>query len=153
MKFLQHVKSKKVISAVLGIIIAFSMVLKSKALETNSDLQDLRPSTKIERQVKAKTINIKSTRCKSMKVNATAYCGDTITSTGTVPVEGTTIAVDPKVIPYGTRVYIPEFNKVFIAEDCGSAIKGNRIDIFLNDYDRCMEWGIRSITIYILEER
>jgi 3D (Asp-Asp-Asp) domain-containing protein len=151
MKFLQRVKSKKVISAVLGIIVAFSMVLNGKALETNSKLQEVKPVTKIERRVNARNVNTKSTRCKSMRVGATAYYGDTITSTGTTPIVGSTIAVDPKVIPYGTRVYIPEFNKIFIAEDCGSAIKGNRIDIFMNSYDECIEWGFRNITIYILE--
>ena len=85
-----------------------------------------------------------------MQVGATAYCGDTITSTGVKPVEGVTIAVDPKVIPYGTKVYIPEFDKVFIAQDCGSAIKGNRIDIFMNSYDDCINWGYKDITIIIL---
>lgn len=85
-----------------------------------------------------------------MQVGATAYYGDTITSTGVKPVVGRTIAVDPKVIPYGTKVYIPELDKVFIAEDCGSAIKGNRIDIFMNSYDECINWGYKDITIIIL---
>ncbi|RDY29217.1 hypothetical protein CHL78_002605 [Romboutsia weinsteinii] len=87
---------------------------------------------------------------KSNKINvkATAYAGDTITSTGTVPKWGT-IAVDPTIIPYGTKVYIPEFDKVFIAEDTGSAIKGNRIDIFMDTEEHCNEWGIRSIEIYL----
>ena len=89
---------------------------------------------------------------KKMTVGATAYTGDTITSTGVRPIEGTTIAVDPKVIKYGTRVYIPAFNRIFIASDTGSAIRGNRIDIFMNDYDRCMEWGYRTIEIYILKD-
>lgn len=152
MRFLKRVRNRKVISAVLGIIVAFSMVLTGRALETNKNLNDYRPNTRIERQVKARNMNTKSTRCRTMKVGATAYCGDTITSTGTTPVEGTTIAVDPKVIPYGTKVYIPEFKRTFIAEDCGSAIKGNRIDIFMNSYDACMNWGFRTITIYILED-
>ena len=85
-----------------------------------------------------------------LQVKATAYAGDTITSTGTVPKAGYTIAVDPSVIPYGTRVYIPEFDKVFVAEDCGSAIKGNRIDIFMESEAKCNEWGVRNITIHIL---
>jgi 3D (Asp-Asp-Asp) domain-containing protein len=74
-----------------------------------------------------------------MTVVATAYTGDTITSTGTTPKWGT-IAVDPTVIPYGTKVYIPQFDKVFIAEDCGGAIKGNKIDIFMNDSDSVNNW-------------
>ena len=86
----------------------------------------------------------------SLEVKATAYSGDTITSTGTVPKVGHTIAVDPSVIPYGTRVYIPEFDKVFVAEDCGSAIKGNRIDLFMESEAKCNEWGVRNITIQIL---
>ena len=86
-----------------------------------------------------------------LQVKATAYAGDTITSTGTVPKAGYTIAVDPSVIPYGTRVYIPEFDKVFVAEDCGSAIKGNRIDIFMQREPKCNEWGVRNITIHILQ--
>ena len=86
-----------------------------------------------------------------LDVEATAYTGDTITSTGTVPKVGHTIAVDPSVIPYGTRVYIPEFDKVFVAEDCGSAIKGNRIDIFMESEAKCNEWGVKNITIYMLK--
>ena len=85
-----------------------------------------------------------------LQVKATAYAGDTITSTGTVPKDGYTIADDPSVIPYGTRVYIPEFDKVFVAEDCGSAIKGNRIDIFMESEAKCNEWGVKNITIHIL---
>lgn len=84
-----------------------------------------------------------------MTVVATAYTGDTITSTGTTPKWGT-IAVDPTVIPYGTKVYIPQFDKVFIAEDCGGAIKGNKIDIFMNDSDSVNNWGRRTIDIQIL---
>lgn len=85
-----------------------------------------------------------------MNVKATAYAGDTITSTGTTPKWGT-IAVDPSVIPYGTKVYIPEFDKVFVAEDTGSDIKKNRIDIFMDTEDHCNKWGVRNIDIYILD--
>ena len=86
---------------------------------------------------------------KHMSVVATAYTGDSITSTGKKPKWGT-IAVDPKVIPYGTRVYIPQFNKTFIAEDCGGAIKGNKIDIFMNDESSVYNRGRKPIDIYIV---
>lgn len=69
--------------------------------------------------VKTSSTNINGKHIKSV---ATAYSGGGKTATGTVPKWGT-IAVDPKVIPYGTKVYIPQFNKTFIAEDCGGAIK------------------------------
>ena len=86
---------------------------------------------------------------KHISVVATAYTGDSITSTGKTPKWGT-IAVDPSVIPYGTKVYIPQFGKTFIAEDCGGAIKGNKIDIYMNDETSVKNWGRKTIDIYIV---
>ena len=83
-----------------------------------------------------------------MKVVATAYAGDGITSTGTRPKWGT-IAVDPRVIPYGSKVYIPQFGMTFTAEDCGGAIKGNKIDIFMGSKSQAYSWGRRTIDIYL----
>lgn len=85
-----------------------------------------------------------------MVVESSAYCTGTITSTGTKPRWGV-IAVDPNVIPYGTKVYIPQFNQVFVAEDTGSAIKGNKIDIFMNSKSEALNWGRRNIDIYVLK--
>ena len=69
------------------------------------------------------TVASRGSNSRQMSVVATAYATGTITSTGTKPKWGT-IAVDPNVIPYGTKVYIPKFNMTFTAEDCGGAIKG-----------------------------
>lgn len=52
-----------------------------------------------------------------------------MTSTGVIAEEGKTIAVDPSVIPYGSTVLID--GKEYLAQDCGGAIKGNKIDIFV----------------------
>lgn len=103
---------------------------------------------------------------KPMTVVATAYtagCESTgknpghpaygVTKTGTVVEEGRTIAVDPKVIPLGSKVYIPTFDRVYIAEDTGRLIKGNKIDIYIEDLDRALEWGIRKVKIYVLEQK
>ena len=98
----------------------------------------------------ATTLSDNNSNKKKMSVVATAYSGQGITSTGTTPKWGT-IAVDPKVIPYGTKVYIPKFNKTFIAEDCGGGIKGNKIDIYMNTKEECINWGVRNITLYILK--
>ena len=84
-----------------------------------------------------------------MTVSATAYSGDSITSTMIKPYWGV-IAVDPEVIPYGSLVYIPEFDKTFIAEDCGGGIQGKRIDIFMNSEAECRKWGVRKINIEII---
>lgn len=56
------------------------------------------------------------------------------TSTGVRPKPYKTCAVDPKTIPYGTKIYIPELNLKLIAEDCGGAVVGNHIDVHVG-YD------------------
>ncbi len=91
-----------------------------------------------------------SSNRKHMKVVATAYTGHTKTATGSTPKWGT-IAVDPSVIPYGTKVYIPQFDKIFIAEDCGGAIKGNKIDIYMENESKVYNWGRKSIDIYVIK--
>ena len=88
---------------------------------------------------------------KKMTVKATAYAGDKSTSTLVKPVVGRTIAVDPRVIPYGSRVYIPALGKTFIAQDCGGGIKGNRIDIFMATEREARKWGVRTIEIEIIQ--
>lgn len=88
---------------------------------------------------------------KKMTVKATAYCGSQKTAIGTWAKVKHTIAVDPKVIKYGSKIYIPELNFIGVAEDCGSAIKSNKIDIFMGSYKEAMSWGIKTITIYVLE--
>lgn len=71
------------------------------------------------------------------------------TSTGVTATEGRTIAVDPTVIPYGTEVIIN--GNTYVAEDCGGAIKGNKVDIFMNSKSECINWGVRNITLHILK--
>lgn len=79
----------------------------------------------------------------------TAYCGcekccgktDRITATGTHAIEGVTIAVDPTVIPYGSMVDIEGIG-TFVAEDCGGAIKGNRIDIYFENHADALTFGV-----------
>ena len=71
------------------------------------------------------------------------------TSTGAPLVQGRTIAVDPTVIPYGTKVIIG--GHVFTAEDCGGAIKGKRIDIFVNDHEMCNALGVRGAHVYLVK--
>ncbi|WP_305080241.1 3D domain-containing protein [Psychrobacillus sp. INOP01] len=60
------------------------------------------------------------------------------------------IAVDPTVIPLGTKVWVEGYGEA-IAGDTGGAIKGNRIDVFIPTYDGAIEWGRQQITLKILE--
>ena len=83
----------------------------------------------------------------------TAYCpgrcccgkwASGYTATGTLATEGRTIAVDPKVIPYGTRVLLiwPDgTQREYIAEDCGGGVNGNRIDVFFGDHQAARVFG------------
>ena len=87
---------------------------------------------------------------RKLTVKAYAYTGGGYTATGTKAKYGT-LAVDPKVIPYGTKVYIKELDKVFTAEDCGGGIKGNKVDIYMNSESACRNWGVRTITLQILK--
>lgn len=73
------------------------------------------------------------------------------TATGTTPTAGRTVAVDPKVIPYGSEVIIN--GHTYIAEDCGGAIKGNRVDILFATHKEALNFGIRYAEVsYIPKE-
>lgn len=72
-----------------------------------------------------------------------------LTATGTQVAEGRTIAVDPSVIPYGTQVIIG--GHVFTAEDCGGAIKKNRIDIYVNSHEKALELGRDLAEVFLLK--
>lgn len=92
-------------------------------------------------------------------VRATAYTHtdpgcDMITATGTTVHRGT-VAVDPRFIPYGTRMFIVSNDGEYVygmavAEDCGGAIKRDRMDLYFPTYEECIEFGFRSCTIYYL---
>ena len=93
------------------------------------------------------------------QVRATAYSHfdegcDTITATGTTVHIGT-VAVDPRYIPYGTRMFIVSNDGAYVygisvAEDCGGAIKGDRVDLYFPTLSQCFDFGRRSCTIYFL---
>ena len=88
--------------------------------------------------------------------NATAYDIHGITATG-YPTEIGVVAVDPRIIPYGTRMFIQTVNGSWVygmavARDCGGAIKGKIIDLWFPDYETCCKWGRRDITVYFLDD-
>ncbi|MEL7564593.1 MAG: ubiquitin-like domain-containing protein [Dehalobacterium sp.] len=87
-------------------------------------------------------------RAIEVKASAYTYTGSR-TSAGTNPKVGT-VAVDPLVIPMGSRLYVEGYG-FGRAEDTGSAITGNRIDLFLETEQECRRWGRRSVKVYILK--
>ncbi len=60
------------------------------------------------------------------------------------------VAVDPSVIPLGTRLYVEGYGYAYAA-DTGGAIKGDRIDLFFDSEWQCEQWGRRTVKVYILE--
>ena len=92
-------------------------------------------------------------------IRATAYTHtdegcDFTTSTGTKVHRGT-VAVDPRYIPYGTKMFIMASDGSYVyglatAEDCGGDIKGDRMDLYLPTHQQCMEFGRRVCTLYFL---
>lgn len=93
-----------------------------------------------------------------IQCRATAYSAQepgmgTRTASGTTvrrnPSGYSTLAVDPRVIPLGTKVYVEGYGYA-IAEDTGGAIKGNKIDVYMNTVAECYNWGVRNVNVYIL---
>lgn len=137
--------------------IILAMLLLSPSISTTADV----PEKEVPDEVLADTIptavEIKLGICK-----ATAYCkenyphicnnGDSsTTATGTVPTAGRTVAVDPSVIPYGSEVLIN--GHTYIAEDCGGAIKGNRVDILFDTHQEALNFGIQYLEVsYVIRE-
>ncbi|MDW0110304.1 3D domain-containing protein [Sporosarcina aquimarina] len=59
------------------------------------------------------------------------------------------IAVDPKVIPLGSKVYVDGYGYA-VAGDIGGAIKGNRIDVFMASHSAAIKWGRKSVRVKVL---
>lgn len=97
---------------------------------------------------------------RTLDMRATAYTtGDpgvgTITASGTTVRVGT-VAVDRSQIPFGTKMYVVSNDGAYlygfsIAEDTGGAIRPNRIDLYFETYEQCINFGVRNCTVYILD--
>ena len=83
-----------------------------------------------------------------MTFTATAYTWTGYrTATGTWPSRGT-VAVDPRVIPTGTKLWVEGYGEA-VAADTGGAIIGNRIDLYMDSKDECLQWGRRKVEVQI----
>lgn len=110
---------------------------------------------------------------KVIQVKATAYClcqkccgktpdspGYGRTASGLKIVPGTgmkVIAVDTSVVPLGTKVFVEGLNGAgnygyAVAADTGSAIKNNKIDLYMDTHEQALSWGVKYVNLYILSE-
>ena len=83
-------------------------------------------------------------------VSAVVHGRNGITSTGVTAVTNRTIAVDPTQIPYGSKVVID--GQVYVAEDCGGAIKENCIDIYVGSHAEGESKGVYYTEVYLIQE-
>ncbi len=82
-----------------------------------------------------------------LKVDAVAYYLPGSTALG-VPVRKGVVAVDPKLIPLGTKLHVPGYGPA-LAADVGYAIKGRIIDLWFPSTAKAQNWGRRTVTITI----
>lgn len=169
MHFLKKVKSKKVISIVLAFMMSFCTIFTKP---TNAETKQLNNQNKIEitntqnkvigikgrdvnmRNSEVITINNKTYRAKKVTMKCSAYTsapneGGAYAYNGQRLKDGM-VAADLKLYPIGTKIFIPKFNKVFTVTDTGSAIRNQRLDIWMNSKQKAMQFGVQNLEVYVL---
>ncbi len=84
---------------------------------------------------------------RSLNVMAYSYCIHGYTASGRATAPGI-VAVDPRVIPMGSKLYIPGYGWG-VAADTGGAIVGNKIDVWFPTLGQCYQWGVKPVTIKV----
>ncbi|WP_407305945.1 3D domain-containing protein [Desulfosporosinus sp. SB140] len=92
--------------------------------------------------------NLNVSKIITVESTAYTYTGNK-TATGLPPRQGL-IAVDPRVIAMGSKVYVEGYGYA-IAADTGGDIHGNRIDVFFSTFRQCLDWGRKPVRIHILK--
>ncbi|MFI8494288.1 LysM peptidoglycan-binding domain-containing protein [Peribacillus butanolivorans] len=124
--------------------------------------EQAKPAAPAEKAEKEKTVsNSESTNQsgieKEITVRATAYTADCQGCSGTTATgidlkanpDTKVISVDPSVIPLGSKVYVEGYGYA-TAADTGSAIKGNKVDIFIPNEQDAINWGVKNVKLQIL---
>jgi 3D (Asp-Asp-Asp) domain-containing protein/LysM repeat protein len=136
---------------------------QSKPVEQSKPAEQTKPveqSEPAESSEKADTNNESSNQAgieKEITVRATAYTADCQGCSGTTATgvnlkanpNAKVISVDPSVIPLGSKVYVEGYGYA-TAADTGSAIKGNRVDIFVPNEKDAVNWGVKNVKVQIL---
>ncbi len=119
----------------------------------NSQIVNLE-SDNLEKNVGSSiSTNAGSNYLSTFSMTATAYTGGSFTAMGLKPVRDpnglSTISVDPSVIPLESKVYVEGYGYA-IASDTGGAIKGNKIDLYMNSLQECYSFGRRTVILHII---
>lgn len=118
--------------------------------------EEARKARELEQKSSGTGQSIKNVKGKTITVTATAYTASCegcsgVTKTGInlkANPNAKVIAVDPSVIPLGSVVYVEGYGYA-IAGDVGSAIKGNRIDVFVSSQAKALKWGVKKLKVTI----
>ncbi|MBF7146743.1 cell wall-binding protein EntB [Bacillus toyonensis] len=139
-------------------------IAKAKEEAKAQEIAKAKEEAKAQEIAKAKEVSKNNTQSakRELTVVATAYTADpsengtyggrVLTAMGhdlTANPNMRIIAVDPKVIPLGSKVWVEGYGEA-IAGDTGSAIKGNRIDVLMGSKSKAMNWGRQTVKVKIL---
>ena len=128
-----------------------------EVIVTNDNYQEEKPKEEVQKSVS----NAPSTEAEGGKTfigSATAYTALTgaRTSTGTIPCQGRTVAVNPRKIPYGSKIKVTSLSGsligVYTAEDTGGALMSGSaiVDLFMNSRSACMNFGRQQVKVTIM---
>lgn len=122
------------------------------------DILNIKKEIEYQKPIKIELIELKEKDLGNFKI--TAYCNCPVccgkyaglgkTKTGTTVTANRTIAVDPNIIPLGSKVKIN--NQEYIAEDTGSKVKGKHIDIYYNTHEEAIEKGLSYEEVILILE-
>lgn len=151
------IKKKIALTVLLAGFAAINAGFTEVTVPANEPAQ---PSANIESTTNAVYENVVETLegslpySQMMSMEATAYLPtdgspEGLTAMG-IPARWGIVAVDPDVIPLGTKVYIPGYG-VALAADVGGAINGYKIDLCMEDYNQAMDFGRRTVTVFVLK--
>lgn len=137
------------ITVSITILCAVIPIKEEQCVDTTSTIVPIIEDEEPVSDVVSDVVEVEEVEPITFKV--TAYCPckkcsdnwGRMTATGVLAVAGRTIAVDPTVIPYGTKVTIN--GNTYVAEDCGGAVKGNTIDIYFDSHQETVEFGVQYL--------
>lgn len=110
------------------------------------------PLLKAPKPIKDKTtVDVPMRGGRELSVLSSAYCLRGVTASGAYVRQGT-IAVDPRVIPMGSRLFVPGYGWG-VAADTGGMVRGNVIDVWFPTARQCYDWGLRRVNIRVFPPR
>ena len=140
-------------------LIRHNKVVYDETQEAQTPSAETTEQAPVAEESQATTTTTATPSGKTLVMESTAYSSDprdtlgggTITATGQNLLQNPmAVAVDPTVIPLGSRLYVEGYGEA-IASDTGGAIKGNIIDVHFPTYEQCIQWGRRTVTVTILD--